>query len=71
MSASTMTSAVSVSVLGVEVSPRATLAYSPHGGEKGPGGKACVKAAPCAPRSGCRALTRAAPRPCSSTVGIC
>jgi hypothetical protein len=37
MSESTMTSVVSVLVSGVEVSPWATLAHSPHGGEKGRG----------------------------------
>jgi hypothetical protein len=39
MSASTMTSAVSVSVLGIEVLPRATPAHSPHGGETGRGAR--------------------------------
>jgi hypothetical protein len=51
MRASTMTSAVSVLALGTEVSPAATPPHSPHGGETGRG-KACVKAAFCAPRSG-------------------
>ncbi len=37
MSASTMTSAVSVLALGIEVSPAATPAHSPHGGELGRG----------------------------------
>ena len=37
--------------------------------EKRPGRKACVKAAFLAPRSGRRALTRAASRPCCSTWG--
>jgi len=37
MSASTMTSAARVLVLDVEVSPRATLAHPPHGGEMGRG----------------------------------
>jgi hypothetical protein len=37
MSASTMTSAVSVLALGIEVSPAATTAHSPHGGEMGRG----------------------------------
>ena len=37
MSASTMTSAVSVLALGIEVPHAATPAHSPHGGENGPG----------------------------------
>jgi len=37
MSASTMTSAVSVLALGIEVSPATTPAHSPHGGENGRG----------------------------------
>jgi hypothetical protein len=52
MSAWNMTSVAPVLVSGFEVSRRATPAHSPHGGEMGPGGKACVKAALCAPRSG-------------------
>jgi hypothetical protein len=36
MSASTMTSAVSVLALGIEVPPAATPAHSPHGGENVP-----------------------------------
>jgi hypothetical protein len=50
MSASTMTSAVSVLGLGIEVSPAATPAHSPHGGEASRGA-ACVKPAFSAPRA--------------------
>jgi hypothetical protein len=42
----------------------------PHMAEKLPRRKAWVKAAPYAPRSGLRALTRAASRPCSSMWGL-
>jgi hypothetical protein len=51
MSASNMTSVALVLVSGFEVSWRATLAHSPHGGGWA-GRKDCVKAASCAPRSG-------------------
>jgi hypothetical protein len=64
MSISIMTAAASILVWDFEVSTRAVPAHSPHNGERA-GGKACVKAALCAPRSGRRALTQAAPRPCS------
>jgi hypothetical protein len=52
MTAWNMTSVAPVLVSGFEVSRRAIPAHSPHGGEKGREGKARVKAAYCAPRSG-------------------
>ena len=58
-----MAAAAVGTVAGRELITRRNV-HIPHMAEKWAGGKACVKAASYAPRSGRRALTRAAPRLC-------